>query len=131
MANLIDQDNQGWDMHMLHTLFWEEDANIISQIPVGPVGSSDILVWHYTHSGYYSVKSAYYLARHLKRIHRQIHAPPSGSTESIQRNWGFIWKLKFQIKLRFSFGDFCIMFYRKILSESICPVCRFALFVVH
>lgn len=129
MASLIDQDAHLWNLQILHTLFWEEDINSILQIPVGPEGSSDVLVWHYNRSGFYSVKSAYYVARHMKKTHRQTHFAGSSAHFHL-RNWDFIWKSKITNKikifswrlLRNALPTTQNLLRRKILPEYVCPV---------
>ena len=63
-------------------LLWEEDVNVIVQIPLAPSHTPDRRIWHYNKSGFYSVKSAYYLARHR---HEQQAIHLGGSSSSMSR----------------------------------------------
>lgn len=40
-----------------------EEAESILRLPVGSLDKEDILCWHYTNSGVYSVDSGYWVAR--------------------------------------------------------------------
>lgn len=71
VSNLIDQQMETWDTNLIHTLFWEDDAKAIMSIPVDTSTAPNIRVWHYTNHGFYSVKIAYFLARHLRRNERR------------------------------------------------------------
>ena len=71
VSNLLDEDTGGWNVTLVNTIFWEEDANVILSIPVTNLQAVDLRVWHYTKHGFYSVRSAYYLARILREKDRQ------------------------------------------------------------
>ena len=61
MSWLIDQHSKTWNMHRLREFFLDFEAEVISSIPICPNLPNDRMVWHYTKSGKYSVKSAYHL----------------------------------------------------------------------
>jgi hypothetical protein len=42
---LIDQDTKNWDLRMLSELFNEEEARVISNIPLSPTSPKDRLIW--------------------------------------------------------------------------------------
>lgn len=86
-------------MDILKCVFWEEDVEDIVQIPVGYHGSVDICRWFFTKSGYYSVKSAYYVAHGNKKL-KTAYSAPSTSSHQQQKEWAFIWKLQVPNKIR-------------------------------
>ncbi|KQJ87082.2 hypothetical protein BRADI_4g09250v3 [Brachypodium distachyon] len=48
-----------WNMQLLVTLFGQQKANIVSQIPINASDNEDILIWKHTPSGICTSKSAY------------------------------------------------------------------------
>jgi hypothetical protein len=41
ISNLIDQDTKGWDVVLLNEVFFEDEANVISNIPLSPLLPQD------------------------------------------------------------------------------------------
>lgn len=98
VAALIDPVTNTWDLDMLNWLLWEEDVNVIVQIPLANSSTPDRRIWHYTKSGFYSVKSVYHLARHVQA---QQAVRLGGSNSTLSRpNWEFIWKSDLPIKIK-------------------------------
>lgn len=62
VANWIHESGIGWNETRIRELVVEEDANIIMAIKLCRTAATDILGWHYSKDGIYSVKSAYWLA---------------------------------------------------------------------
>ncbi|KAL0451954.1 UNVERIFIED_CONTAM: hypothetical protein Slati_1173500 [Sesamum latifolium] len=62
VSDLINEDSRDWNKELVHSLFWPEDQELILQTPLRLVDSADLLVWHYSSTGVFSVRSAYYLA---------------------------------------------------------------------
>ncbi|KAK4383357.1 hypothetical protein Sango_2783400 [Sesamum angolense] len=65
VSELILPDTGEWDVELINALFWPEDRALILQIPLSRVGMADLLVWHYSPNGLFSVRSAYDLALSL------------------------------------------------------------------
>lgn len=98
VADLIDHSTHCWDINFLCGIFWDEDVDAITQIPLVSPCSVDVRVWHYTRHGFYSVKSAYYLARNSRRtVVADVHGSRSNSE---RRKWDFIWSIKLPTKIR-------------------------------
>ena len=57
VEDLIDPATGNWDEDLVKDLFWEVDANRILQIPLIQ-GREDVVAWHHTQNGYFSVGSA-------------------------------------------------------------------------
>ncbi|KAL0449788.1 UNVERIFIED_CONTAM: putative ribonuclease H protein [Sesamum latifolium] len=75
-----------WNAKLISTLFWPEDRELIVQIPLSFTGMLDLLVWHYSNNGIFSVRSAYHLALSL--------ASPAGTSgDRWSRNtWRKVWQ---------------------------------------
>ncbi|KAL0442468.1 UNVERIFIED_CONTAM: putative mitochondrial protein [Sesamum latifolium] len=94
VSDLILEDTKEWNVEKIDALFWQEDRDLILQIPLGRLGGTDLLVWHYTKSGLFSVKSAYHLALSLFSP-----AGPSGERWSTTM-WRVIWQAKIPNKAK-------------------------------
>lgn len=68
--------------------FWEEDIEAISRIPVGSSNSIDVRRWYFTSNGYYYVRTAYHVARDLKR--QRVTSSTGGSSSNNRKDWSFV-----------------------------------------
>ena len=59
MCDLIDPASKQWDLALLQGLFNSQEVEIISSIPLRNNHVEDKLVWPFTLSGMYTVKSGY------------------------------------------------------------------------
>ena len=59
MSSLLNYSNQGWRHDTLNLLFSPRDVELIQSIPLCGKSMDDALVWPYTPTGSYSVKSGY------------------------------------------------------------------------
>ena len=57
--DLIDLEIKSWDENLLHGLFIPEEVSLIKSIPLCITSVEDKLVWPFTVSGEYTVKSGY------------------------------------------------------------------------
>ncbi|KAK4382674.1 hypothetical protein Sango_2849800 [Sesamum angolense] len=65
VSDLILEDTSEWDVGVVNDLFWLEDRDLILQILLSLIGTLYLLVWHYSSSGLFFVKSSYNLALFL------------------------------------------------------------------
>lgn len=54
-------------------VFWDEDIRDILRIPLAVSTIEDTRIWNQHKRGYYTVRTAYYLFRDLKKLHTTIH----------------------------------------------------------
>lgn len=59
---LIDEDLRSWDADLVRSVFKEDVANLVLQIPISRRGGDDFVSWPLTRFGDYTVSSAYNLA---------------------------------------------------------------------
>ncbi|KAK4390205.1 hypothetical protein Sango_2083800 [Sesamum angolense] len=71
-------------------MFWPVDSDIILSIPFSRIGAPDLLIWHYSRSGIFSVRSAYHLACTLEL------RPSSSSSRVLEQAW---WRRVWQAKM--------------------------------
>ncbi|KAI8527750.1 hypothetical protein RHMOL_Rhmol12G0098900 [Rhododendron molle] len=76
----------------------KEEADAILKIPILKFQREDLLVWHYTSSGEYSVKSGYHVANQERT--KDKGEKPSPSLVINTNIWAIIWKLKVSHKIR-------------------------------
>lgn len=65
VVDLIDASTGQWRSGLITKCFEGMEAHTILSIPVSKFGCAYKLIWHYTTSGVYSVKSGYYIAQEL------------------------------------------------------------------
>ena len=88
VADLIDNDRGCWKTQLVRQLFLPMDADQILRLPLCRSWPMDKIIWHFTPSGTFSVKSAYHLIRASKRRDQ-----PSASMTSGCTFWKKLWSL--------------------------------------
>lgn len=94
--SLINAHMRRWDVDLLQALFKPEEVQLIRSISLGDASARDRMVWPYTQSTSYSVKSGYYfLSKEKDQSKRDTntHAPS-------QKLWKTIWNLSVPPKVR-------------------------------
>lgn len=61
--SLLTEDARSWNEQIVRSVFVEEVAEKVLQIPISRFGGDDFVSWPHTRYGVYSVRSAYHLAR--------------------------------------------------------------------
>lgn len=94
VADVIDQRKGTWRKQ----LFSKEEVKAIGSIPISKFKRKELLVWHYSSNGAYSVKSGYHLTlqEHLSKQEQKA----SSSFSPNKKLWSTIWKLKVPNKIR-------------------------------
>lgn len=98
VSNLLRLEEESWDEELIKAIFWEEDYEDILQIPVAAHGIVDIRVWNQSSNGYYTVRSAYYLAREMNL--EKFQSSTGQSSSPVGRSWNWVWSLKLPNKLK-------------------------------
>ena len=83
-----------WDAKFIMQLFGEDEAKVILKILVGSMEHEDILIWHYTKDGEYTVKSGYKTTMVLKE---EVECSNPAASLSW---WRSLWKLKVPLKVK-------------------------------
>ena len=63
MADLINSNDRSWKMDIVREIFTEEDATIITSIPLSNRSIPDKLIWRDSSLGLFTVKSTYFAVR--------------------------------------------------------------------
>lgn len=86
-----------WREEILHSAFWQEEAEAIMQIPLGTQQGVDSLIWHYEKHGRYAVESGYSLARLTKDREQGSVEGFIGRDKNV---WCIIWSLVVPNKIK-------------------------------
>ncbi|KAL0457691.1 UNVERIFIED_CONTAM: hypothetical protein Slati_0396300 [Sesamum latifolium] len=89
VVDLIDSGYGDWDGDKIEAMFWPIGRDIILSIPISRTGDEDIIIWHFSNNGIFSVRSAYHLSCDL-------NDEASGSNLKAEQTW---WKSIWQAKL--------------------------------
>lgn len=120
------RDRMRWNEDLIRELVDPEDVATILQIKLNFGDEKDLLGWHYTDSGLYSVKSGYWVANHHPDFNNHI-IPPHGNVNIKQGIWKtktapkikhFLWRLSSN-----SLGTGAALHYRHIIPSAICKRC--------
>ena len=98
-----------WNRYLIEHLFEVEDAIAILSLHVGSFDHADILFWHFTKDGEYTVKSRYKVAIEGKGF---IELSKSGP---MQQWWKILWGLNLPPKVK----SFCWKLCRGWLPTSL------------
>lgn len=99
VEELIDPHSDNWDEDLIRDVFSSVDVQRILQIPLHAQMNEDFIAWNYTHSGTFSVRSAYY--RELDHQFGSWLTRPDGQgSEHINHIWKDIWRLQVPGKVK-------------------------------
>jgi hypothetical protein len=130
---LLIEDHRSWDADVVRSVFEEEIANLVLQIPISRRGGEDFLSWPLTKYGEYSVRFAYHLARTEKLyVDRSKHG--GGSLSDMQNEsilWKKLWAIKAHGKMKINLWRFAHdslpsgsqLAQRHVPASAACVVC--------
>nr|POE50682.1 putative ribonuclease h protein [Quercus suber] len=127
VSELIDPVSRKWDQNLLHGLFTPHEAEIIASIPLCLTKEEDVVVWPFTPSGCYTVKSS---SKFLAE--EQCRSQQSSFTHNDNGLWKMIWGLSVPRKVRNFLWRACQnalpvkynLKRRHILTEDTCEACK-------
>ena len=94
VASLIDLDSNRWHSEALRNLFMQRDVELIELIPLSSIPTEDTLIWTFTPTGIYSVKSGYNFLYKNNNFNNNKYHPESN------KMWKKVWGLDVQPKIR-------------------------------
>ncbi|XVF16185.1 hypothetical protein REPUB_Repub10bG0010000 [Reevesia pubescens] len=132
---LIDPVEGKWDHDMLQQHFWANDIEEIVKTPLVNLASNDLLVWHWTHNGYYSVSTGYHaqMKYRMQSSTGSTSVPYPVSTQGgFSRLWKAIWSLPVPNKVKIFGWRACQniiptmenLHKRKVSTYSYCMICN-------
>ncbi|KAL6993385.1 nicotinamide N-methyltransferase [Sarracenia purpurea var. burkii] len=126
VEELIRQEDGQWDVELLQHLL-PLDVDFIRKIPLAPHMVDDCMVWHYTGSGRYSVKSGYHL-----ELGSRSSNPECSNSLRMESFWKKLWAASVPNKVKcFAWKAFrnCLpvmenLYLRKIRPNPWCEICK-------
>jgi hypothetical protein len=67
---LINLNSKWWNVPLINSIIWKEEAECITTIPLSKYGQQDLRTWRGTSSGDFLVRSAYYMAKDMQQNQR-------------------------------------------------------------
>jgi hypothetical protein len=89
VCDLIDSETNKWDQSLIQSIFSQEEAEVISTIPLSKYGQPDLLLWRGTSTGVFTVRSAY----HMEVERHESMIGESSYQGDLQKLWNLIWGL--------------------------------------
>jgi hypothetical protein len=127
VAELIDPEVKWWNTALIKSVFSEEEAKVIINIPLSPVLPRDRLLWRGTQNGEFTVRSAYHLGR---EIQDQAGGQCSNMVNGAEV-WKTIWGLEVPNTVKIFLWNACHdllptkenLFHKRIVEDKSCPYC--------
>ncbi|KAL0346378.1 UNVERIFIED_CONTAM: putative mitochondrial protein, partial [Sesamum calycinum] len=127
VSDLIDLVSKDWWVERVQQLFWPCDSTAILATPLNRVGETDLLVWHYSKDGSFSVRSAYHLALSL-----EDNPSSSSLAEGEVSWWRKVWQARVPNKVKVFVWRACVnalpteMNLKKRIQnlQVVCPFCQ-------
>lgn len=94
VSDLLDAEKRSWDVAKVKSILLPHEAELVLSIPVHPRLSEDSIIWAWTTSGKFTVKSAYGVAQKWPK--ECSNRPESGScsdNSKMKAIWKVIWQL--------------------------------------
>jgi hypothetical protein len=128
VAELIDPVGRGWNIPLVKSIFNQEEAGLICNIPLSRYNQPDKLIWRAANSGMFTVRSAYFIEHEKKSIitGEGSHSAAEDST------WKEIWRLPVPNSVKMFMWRACRdilptkenLFKRRTLEEAMCIFCQ-------
>ena len=130
VADLIDPDTRWWAREFIMQHFNRQDGEAILHVPLSRRIFFDSIVWTFTKSGEYTVRSGYHVARQL---HKETDWAECSKGAVGGAVWKVLWKLKLPNKIKVFGRRACCnilptrvnLVHRKIIQDNRCEVCKF------
>jgi hypothetical protein len=130
---LIDEALGTWDVDRVNTIFSEDIAALVLQVPISKFGEPDFASWPYTKNGQYSVQSAYNMAR-TEEFHKFRSSSKTGRSSNSEEDailWKKLWAITAPGKMKFTLWRFahdCLpsgkqLVHRHIPAVDACVFC--------
>ncbi|KAL0007322.1 hypothetical protein SO802_008824 [Lithocarpus litseifolius] len=96
VLELINLEIHVWRTELIHSIFHPNDAKAICRIQLSRRHVADSIIWSYNKNGYFSVKSAYKVARKIQGEDRA----KSSTSNAGKKVWQALWNLNIPNKVK-------------------------------
>ncbi|KAF5475420.1 hypothetical protein F2P56_007226, partial [Juglans regia] len=128
VAELIDSNSKSWKRELVNQIFDGAEAEAIIRIPISSLNSKDKLIWKGTHTGCFSVRSAYHM---MKERDFANQGQPS-SYGQFKKVWQQIWHSNVPPSEEVYLWRACLdalptqskLFQKRIVDHPLCPICN-------
>ena len=125
VSALIDPHTRELNYPLLQELFTEEEVEKICNLTISLEGQTNQLVWKENMNGFFSVRSAYFLAKSISDRSRGSGSQPMTS------QWTAVWKIREPPVVNMFLWKACRdilatrenLHRRKITPDPLCPIC--------
>jgi ribonuclease HI len=120
--------NNNWNIPLIRSIFWEDEAEIICSLPLSRYWSKDKLIWKGTKNGEFTVRSAYFLEQERMRA----MTGEGSNTKDGEHIWKAIWSLKVPNSTKVFMWRACCNILptrdnlgrRGVVDDVVCPLCN-------
>jgi hypothetical protein len=128
VGELIDHNRGIWKEDIIRENFFQEEADVILNIPLSPCFPPNQLIWKESKDGKFSIRSADHLGLWLNDLYKGQCS--KGLEEKFF--WKFLWSLKVPNQVKTFTWRACHdilptksnLLKRKVIEEDICPCCN-------
>jgi hypothetical protein len=105
---LLDANLHSWDESVVRSIFSEEVARKVLQIPISCRGDNDFISWPHSRFGTYTVRSAYHLARSEEALVSRSKSGRGMSSDTLADTtlWKSLWAVHAPGKMRITLWRF-------------------------
>ncbi|XP_042953522.1 uncharacterized protein LOC122290063 [Carya illinoinensis] len=125
VEQLISVEKKEWNVELVKEVMNEEEAEIISKLPISLSGLPDKQIWAYSKNALYTVRSAYHVEINRRRRERGEMSNKSGEV------WRKVWLLNIPRVVKVFVWKTMLnclptkmnLMKRSVVKEATCPVC--------
>lgn len=128
VSDLIDWSAGGWDVDCVKEVFLPLDAEIVLQMRLRDPTTEDIILWHHTKNGEFSVKNAYHMW--MEEVSANTTAGSSDHSRTTLL-WRKVWGIRVQPRVKNFIWRACCgilpclknLKRRRVLEDDLCHCC--------
>ncbi|XP_035547304.1 uncharacterized protein LOC118348875 [Juglans regia] len=128
VSDLIIPGLKVWNEKLIRDHFGDEEAEMICSMPISKREGEDKMIWIHSNDGKFNVKSAYHMARDIRR--REEGEGVGGVKEAAR--WRKLWNLNISGATKHFLWRACtnylstkaLLLKKKVGKDDMCPICK-------